>query len=73
MIVQMTEDERAELIEHIGAITGTASGILLIAAMNQDEGLKNLAEIIEQHGWQILKLICPEEHEKCMAYIARKG
>ena len=64
MNIQMTKEERSELLKHIGAVTGSASGVQMIAGMINDEALKLIGEVIEHHGWEILRMIDPEEYEK---------
>lgn len=68
MKIEMTKEERSELIQHIAAVTGSASGVQMIAGMIKDEALEIIGQTIEHHGWEILRMVDPEEWARVQEY-----
>lgn len=61
-------DAKAEITRLIGMIAGGASALQMICVVNKDEKAGNIAADIEEHAWQLLKMLNPEEYERVLKY-----
>lgn len=59
---------KEEITRLIGMIAGGASALQMICRVNKDEAAEHIAEDIEEHAWQLLKMLDPEEYEKVLKY-----
>lgn len=68
MNIQMTKEERAEFVEHITTVTNSASGIQMIAGLQNDGALIDAAQRILNGGWEILRMVDPAAYERLVAH-----
>ena len=59
---------KVQITRLIGMIAEGAAALQMICRVNKEEAALDIAADIEEHAWQLLKMLDPEEYERVLKY-----